>query len=275
MSRLLVAAFYAFTPLDDDQREALLSALPTQASHGAVLGSVLVAKEGVNGTISGPEKGVEGLLEHLHQQLMLGEQHFERLEVKRSWAERSVFRRFKARRKKEIVTMGVSGIDPNKIVGTYVEARDWNELISDPEILLLDTRNKYEVEIGSFAGAVNPGTDSFREFPDYVKKQLDPGKHKKVAMFCTGGIRCEKASSLMLLEGFETVYHLKGGILAYLEKVPQAKLKAIDENELHNSSSIQDENTLSRGLDPVISNKKAHTAENEKELTSTKSRTID
>ena len=152
MSRLLVAAFYAFTPLDDDQREALLNALPPLACEGDVLGSVLVAKEGVNGTITGPEQGVEALLEHLQQQLTLGEQHFERLEVKRSWAERSVFRRFKARHKKEIVTMGVAGVDPRANVGTYVDPERWNALVEDPDTLVIDTRNHYETAIGSFDG---------------------------------------------------------------------------------------------------------------------------
>ena len=225
MSRLLVAAFYAFTPLDDDQREALLSALPTQARQGAVLGSVLVAKEGVNGTISGPEQGVEGLLEHLQQQLKLGEQHFERLEVKRSWAERSVFRRFKARRKKEIVTMGVAGVDPRTNVGTYVDPEHWNALVDDPDTLVIDTRNHYETAIGSFDGAIDPGTNSFRDFPHWAETTLRPlvdeTAPKRIAMFCTGGIRCEKASSYLQHQGFGEVHHLRGGILKYLEQVPE------------------------------------------------------
>ena len=150
---------------------------------------------------------------------------FAGLEVKESHVDENPFYRTKVKLKEEIVTMGVSGIDPNKVVGTYVEARDWNELISDPDVLLLDTRNNYEVEIGSFAGAVNPGTNSFREFPDYVKKQLNPCKHKKVAMFCTGGIRCEKSTAYLREQGFEEVYHLKGGILKYLEEVPESESK--------------------------------------------------
>ena len=225
MSRLLVAAFYAFTPLDDDQREALLSALPTQARQGAVLGSVLVAKEGVNGTISGPEQGVEALLEHLQQQLKLGEKNFERLEVKRSWAERSVFRRFKARRKKEIVTMGVAGVDPRANVGTYVDPERWNALVEDPDTLVIDTRNHYETAIGSFDGAIDPGTDSFRDFPHWAETKLRPlideTAPKRIAMFCTGGIRCEKASSYLQHQGFGEVHHLRGGILKYLEQVPE------------------------------------------------------
>ena len=225
MSRLLVAAFYAFTPLDDDQREALLSALPTQARQGAVLGSVLVAKEGINGTISGPEQGVEALLEHLQQQLKLGEKNFERLEVKRSWAERSVFRRFKARRKKEIVTMGVAGVDPRANVGTYVDPEHWNALVDDPDTLVIDTRNHYETAIGSFDGAIDPSTDSFRDFPHWAETTLRPlvdeTAPKRIAMFCTGGIRCEKASSYLQHQGFGEVHHLRGGILKYLEQVPE------------------------------------------------------
>jgi len=135
------------------------------------------------------------------------------------------FYRTKVKLRKEIVTMGVQDIDPNEIVGTYVEAEDWNELISRPDVLLLDTRNKYEVEIGTFDGAVNPETDSFREFPEYVARHLDPGKHKNVAMFCTGGIRCEKSTAYLRQQGFDEVYHLKGGILKYLEHVPESESK--------------------------------------------------
>ena len=225
MSRLLVAAFYAFTPLDDDQREALLNALPPLACEGDVLGSVLVAKEGVNGTISGPETGVESLLAHLQRQLTLGQHHFERLAVKRSWAERSVFRRFKARRKKEIVTMGVEGVDPRINVGTYVDPEDWNALVDDPDTLVIDTRNHYETAIGSFDGAIDPGTDSFRDFPQWAESELRPLVNgtapKRIAMFCTGGIRCEKASSYLQHQGFGEVHHLRGGILKYLEQVPE------------------------------------------------------
>jgi UPF0176 protein len=123
--------------------------------------------------------------------------------------------------KKEIVTLGLSDIDPNDRVGTYVSPEEWNALICDPDITVIDTRNDYEVSIGTFRGAQNPRTASFRQFPDYVRKHLDPSKHKKIAMFCTGGIRCEKASSFMLAQGFQEVYHLKGGILKYLEEVPE------------------------------------------------------
>jgi UPF0176 protein len=142
------------------------------------------------------------------------------LEHKESYTDSSPFQRMKVKLKKEIVTLGLPEIDPNQIVGNYVEAKDWNQLISDPEVFVIDTRNEYEVDIGTFKGAIDPQTDSFREFPEYIDRNFDPAKHKKVAMFCTGGIRCEKASSLMLSKGFQEVYHLKGGILKYLEEVP-------------------------------------------------------
>ncbi|MEC7080392.1 MAG: rhodanese-related sulfurtransferase [Pseudomonadota bacterium] len=215
---VVVAALYRFArfPEFETYRRPLLDCLLA----AEVRGTLLLAAEGINGTIAGSRAGIDRVLGFLQQ-----DSRFTSLEVKESYVDENPFYRTKVKLKKEIVTMGVAGIDPNKIVGTYVEARDWNALISDPEVLLLDTRNKYEVEIGSFAGAVNPGTDSFREFPDYVKKQLDPGKHKKVAMFCTGGIRCEKSTAYLREQGFEEVYHLKGGILKYLEEVPEPESK--------------------------------------------------
>ena len=226
-SRLLVAAFYAFTPLDDKRREALLSTLPSLAREGSVLGSVLVAHEGVNGTISGPEHCVDVLLDHLRTSLDLGDDHYARLEVKRSWAEKPVFRRFKARRKKEIVTIGVASVDPSASVGTYVEPEHWNALMDDPDTLVIDTRNSYETAIGSFEGAIDPSTESFRDFPQWAESTLRPlieeKGSKRIAMFCTGGIRCEKASSYLQQQGFGEVHHLLGGILKYLEQVPEAE----------------------------------------------------
>lgn len=215
---VVVAALYRFArfPEFETYRQPLQDCLLA----AEVRGTLLLAAEGINGTIAGPRAGIDRVLGFLQQ-----DSRFAGLEVKESYVDENPFYRTKVKLKKEIVTMGVAGIDPNKIVGTYVEARDWNALIADPEVLLLDTRNKYEVEIGSFAGAVNPGTDSFREFPDYVKKQIDPGKHKKVAMFCTGGIRCEKSTAYLREQGFEEVYHLKGGILKYLEEVPESESK--------------------------------------------------
>ena len=226
-SRLLVAAFYAFTPLDEEHRETFLSSLPTLARESSVLGSVLVAHEGVNGTISGPEPGVEAVLNHLRASLVLGNDHYARLEVKRSWADKPVFRRFKARRKKEIVTIGVNSVDPSASVGTYVDPDDWNALVDDPDTLVIDTRNSYETAIGTFEGAIDPGTESFRDFPQWAKTTLRPlmeqKSSKRIAMFCTGGIRCEKASSYLQQQGFGEVHHLRGGILKYLEQVPEAE----------------------------------------------------
>ena len=226
-SRLLVAAFYAFTPLNDKRRETLLTSLPSLAREGDVLGSVLVALEGVNGTISGPEPGVNAVLDHLRASLDLGNDHYARLEVKRSWADKPVFRRFKARRKKEIVTIGVASVDPHASVGTYVEPGDWNALVDDPNTLVIDTRNSYETAIGSFDGAIDPGTESFRDFPQWAETTLRPlmedNGNKRIAMFCTGGIRCEKASSYLQQQGFGEVHHLRGGILKYLEQVPEAE----------------------------------------------------
>ena len=224
-AELLVAAFYAFTPLSEAMRSQLLAGLPNLASSGGVRGSVLVALEGVNGTISGPEQGVEAVLEHLHQQLCLGDDHYARLEVKRSWCSQQAFRRFKARGKREIVTMGRPEVSPANSVGTYVEPEQWNALIDDPETLVIDTRNRYEVSIGTFTGAVDPGTDTFREFPDWAERELRPlieqQGPKRIAMFCTGGIRCEKASSYLQQQGFGEIHHLRGGILKYLEEIPE------------------------------------------------------
>lgn len=225
-SRFQVAAFYAFTPLEPHTLELLLEELPVLAAQGHVLGSVLLAPEGVNGTISGPEEGVGSLLQRLRCHLDLGEAHFERFQVKYSCCDRQAFRRFKARRKKEIVTLGVPSVDPRARVGTYVSPSDWNAVVDDPDTLLIDTRNRYEVAIGSFEGAVDPGTDSFREFPEWVEKELRPLVERRaparIAMFCTGGIRCEKASSFLMQKGFPEIHHLQGGILSYLEQIPES-----------------------------------------------------
>ena len=225
MNRQMVAAFYAFTPLNDERRESILAELPPLARQGDVLGSVLVADEGVNGTISGPAQGVDALLSRLRERLALGAQPFERLEVKRSWSEGPVFRRFRARRKKEIVTMGVAGANPRASVGIYVDPEDWNGMVDDPDTLVIDTRNSYETAIGSFEGALDPGTESFRDFPAWAERTLRPliaqQQPERIAMFCTGGIRCEKASSYLQQNGFGPVHHLRGGILKYLEQVSE------------------------------------------------------
>ncbi len=171
--------------------------------------------KGINGTIAGSRAGIDQVLGYLRSDPRLAD-----LEHKESRDDQMPFYRMKVKLKKEIVTMGIAGVDPNLRVGTYVRPCDWNDLVNDPEVLLIDTRNDYECDIGSFRGAVDPRTASFRDFPAFVRANLDPGVHKKVAMFCTGGIRCEKASAFMLNEGFAEVYHLQGGILKYLEEVP-------------------------------------------------------
>jgi UPF0176 protein len=215
---VVVAALYRFARFPDFEafRQPLLEAMLA----AEVRGTLLLAAEGINGTIAGSRLGIDKVLDFLQQ-----DERFAGLEVKESYVDDNPFYRTKVKLKKEIVTMGVQDIDPNEIVGTYVDAEDWNELISRPDVLLLDTRNKYEVEIGTFDGAVNPETDSFREFPEYVARHLDPGNHKKVAMFCTGGIRCEKSTAYLRQQGFDEVYHLKGGILKYLEHVPESESK--------------------------------------------------
>ena len=215
---VVVAALYRFARFPDFEafRQPLFEAMLA----AEVRGTLLLAAEGINGTIAGSRLGIDKVLDFLQQ-----DERFAGLEVKESSVDDNPFYRTKVKLKKEIVTMGVKDIDPNEIVGTYVDAEDWNELISRPDVLLLDTRNKYEVEIGTFDGAVNPETDSFREFPEYVARHLDPGNHKKVAMFCTGGIRCEKSTAYLRQQGFDEVYHLKGGILKYLELVPESESK--------------------------------------------------
>ena len=210
----IVCALYKFVTLENytDMRQPLLDVM---LQHD-IKGTLLLANEGINGTVSGPRSGIDQLLAYLNTDPRINP-----VSTKESIHDNAPFYRTKVKLKKEIVTMGVEGIDPNRVVGTYVKPQDWNALIADPDVLLIDTRNDYEYEIGTFKGAIDPHTDSFREFPQYVRENLDPQKQKKVAMFCTGGIRCEKASAFMLQEGFEEVYHLQGGILKYLEEVPR------------------------------------------------------
>lgn len=209
----VVATFYKFVKFPDfAQKQAPLLAY-CQAQ--GIRGTILLAAEGINGTIAGSRQAIDSVLSFLRSDPRLID-----LEHKESQADSPPFDRLKVRLKKEIVTLGLPEIDPSDRVGTYVSPQEWNALISDPEVTLIDTRNNYEVSIGTFKGAQNPQTTSFRQFPDYVRTHLDPSKHKKVAMFCTGGIRCEKATSLMMAQGFQEVYHLQGGILKYLEEVP-------------------------------------------------------
>jgi len=210
----ICAAMYKFVEIND--YEALREPLYQAMLNNDVKGTLLLAREGINGTICGTREGIDKVLAHLKS-----DPRFADLEHKESPSDTQAFYRTKVKLKKEIVTMGVDWVDPKNIVGTYVEAKDWNQLIQDPEVLLIDTRNEYEYAVGTFAGAVNPKTESFREFPQYVKEHLDPQQHKKVAMFCTGGIRCEKSTAYLKEQGFEEVYHLKGGILKYLEEVPE------------------------------------------------------
>lgn len=212
---VVVAALYHFAKFPEFQtfrqplRELMLA--------NDVRGTLLLAREGINGTIAGSRQGIDSVIRYIRQ-----DARFAGIEVKESYADHNPFYRTKVKLKKEIVTMGVEDIDPNQLVGTYVDAEDWNAIIADPEVTLIDTRNRYEYQIGTFKGAVNPETDTFREFPEFVEKNLDPEKHRKVAMFCTGGIRCEKSTAFLKQQGFENVYHLKGGILKYLEEVPKS-----------------------------------------------------
>lgn len=210
-----VAALYKFTPLSNIV--SLRPALKALMDEYGVVGSLLIADEGINGTVAAKADKLDAFLKKLQAIDEIGT-----LEIKYSNASTQPFKKTKVRLKKEIVRLKQDHVDPTKQVGTYVEGEAWNKIINDPDTIVIDTRNDYEVAMGTFKGAVDPNTKEFHEFPDFVKN-LDPSKHQKVAMFCTGGIRCEKASSYMLSEGFEEVYHLKGGILKYLEDMPEEK----------------------------------------------------
>lgn len=214
MTEYLVAALYKFARLDnfEEMKAPLLEA----CLKADINGTLLLAREGINGTVAGSPQGIADVLAYLRSDPRLAD-----LEHKESYAHDKPFYRMKVRLKKEIVTMGIAGIDPNDAVGTYVTPQDWNALISDPDVVLVDTRNDYEVEIGTFKGALDPVTETFREFPAWVRQNKDLLNKPKVAMFCTGGIRCEKSTAFMLQEGYAEVYHLQGGILKYLEEIPQ------------------------------------------------------
>lgn len=213
MSQIVVAALYKFVALPDYQelREPLIA----ECQEAGIKGTLLLAAEGINGTVAGTREGIDRVLNYLK-----ADERLKDLSHKESFDDTMPFYRMKVKLKKEIVTMGVEGIDPRQVVGTYVAPKDWNALISDPDVVVVDTRNDYEYELGSFENALNPNTKSFREFPQYVADNMDPKRQKKVAMFCTGGIRCEKSTAYMKEQGFEEVYHLHGGILQYLEDVP-------------------------------------------------------
>jgi len=214
MSQVVISALYHFVILDNfkELRQPLLDLM----LENDIKGTLLLAHEGINGTVAGSQQSIDILLNWLKSDTRLAD-----LRHKSSYDENMPFYRTRVKLKKEIVTMGVEGIDPNHVVGTYVKPEDWNALISDPDVTLVDTRNAYETAIGTFKNAMAPDTETFREFPEYVKQNLNPNKHKKVAMFCTGGIRCEKSTAYLKEQGFEEVYHLHGGILKYLEIVPE------------------------------------------------------
>ena len=209
-----VCALYHFTRFDDP--DAMRAPLLQVCRDNAITGSLLLAHEGINGTVAGLKAGIDALLTYLRTLPGCAD-----LEWKLSTAQVRPFPRMKVKLKKEIVTMGVPDVDPRAKVGHYVQPDEWNELIRSPDVAVIDTRNDYEVAIGTFEGAVDPETASFREFPDWWEKNKDRFHNKRIAMFCTGGIRCEKSTNYLLSQGVEDVYHLKGGILKYLEDVPE------------------------------------------------------
>lgn len=215
---IVVCAMYKFVTLDNHQD--IKPKLFKVMDDNHIKGTLLLANEGINGTVAGSREAIDSLLNWLKSDERLTD-----ISYKESFTEVMPFNRTKVKLKKEIVTMGIEGIDPKQVVGTYVEPKDWNALISDPDVVLVDTRNDYEFQVGTFENAINPNTETFREFPQYVQDNMSPAKHKKVAMFCTGGIRCEKSTAYMKEQGYEEVYHLKGGILKYLEDVPKDETK--------------------------------------------------
>jgi len=210
----VVAALYQFAPLDD--LPALQTQLQNAAAEARTMGSLLIAAEGINGTIAGSRAGIDHMLKTIR-----AVPGFAKLTHKESPAYSPPFRRMRVRIKREIVTMGMPAVDPLEDVGTYVPPRDWNALISQPDVITIDTRNDYEVDVGRFRGAIDPKTTSFRQLPAWLRANIDPDKYTKVAMYCTGGIRCEKSTNFMKSLGFNEVYHLQGGILQYLEDVPE------------------------------------------------------
>jgi UPF0176 protein len=216
MAPLLVAAFYQFTVLDN--HAALQAPIEACCEANDVRGIILLASEGINSTIAGPRAGVMAVLDFLR-----ADPRFADLAWKESSASTQPFRKMRVRLKQEIVTMGVPGIDPCQLVGTYVKPEDWNALISDSTTIVIDTRNDYEVDIGTFSGAINPDIKSFTELPAWLNEQLDFESQPRVAMFCTGGIRCEKSTALLKQAGITEVYHLEGGILKYLERIPESE----------------------------------------------------
>jgi UPF0176 protein len=235
-----VAAFYQFAPLPDFR--ALREPLCAMAADLALKGSVLLAQEGINGTLAGNVEAIDAMIGELQNGALFAGR-LDNLELKFSQAAEMPFGRLKVRLKREIVTFGDPATDPTRQAGIYVDAAEWNELIATPDTLLIDTRNAFEVAMGSFAGAVDPQIRSFGQFREFVTRELDPQRHRRIAMFCTGGIRCEKASSYLKSRGFEQVYHLRGGILKYLEDV------APEQSRWHGECFVFDERVaLGHGL---------------------------
>lgn len=218
MSEIVIRAFYKFVRLPDfeEVREKILKVANEQGTKG----TILLAEEGINGTVAGARESMDELFKAIQSDARL-----KPLPYKESISEDQPFYRMKVRLKKEIVTMGVPHIDPNQTVGTYIKGEEWNQLIADPDTVVIDTRNDYEVAIGSFENAINPNTQSFREFPQWVEDNKETLEGKKIAMFCTGGIRCEKSTAFMKEKGYQDVFHLDGGILQYLEDIPKDKSK--------------------------------------------------
>jgi UPF0176 protein len=223
-----IAALYQFAPFDDPAALRVLL-LDLCRTHG-ICGTILIASEGVNGTIAGSGDAIAVVIAHIRALPGCND-----LDIKYSTAAEQPFQRLKVRLKKEIVTLKVAGIDPSRDVGTYVEPAAWNAVVDDAGTVVIDTRNGFEVGYGSFVGAIDPGTHSFGEFPDWWRKHADQFAGKRVAMFCTGGIRCEKSTAFLRAEGVEDVVHLKGGILNYLEKIPK------DQSRWHGSCFVFDE----------------------------------
>ncbi|WP_439924318.1 oxygen-dependent tRNA uridine(34) hydroxylase TrhO [Nitrobacter sp. JJSN] len=217
---LKVAALYQFASLPDFRE--LREPLRAFCAGRSVKGTILLAEEGINGTVAGAAEAIDAVVTELQTGLLFSGR-LDNLELKFSQASVMPFARLKVRLKKEIVTLGDPATDPTRAVGIYVEPKNWNDLIAAPDTLLIDTRNAFEVAMGSFEGAVDPQLARFGEFKDFVTQKLDPDRHRRIAMFCTGGIRCEKASSYLLSRGFKEVYHLKGGILKYLEGIPESE----------------------------------------------------
>lgn len=238
IEKYVVCALYKFVRLPNYQQ--LQAPLRELMIENQVRGTLLLALEGINGTISGSRAAIDITVDWLRSK-----PEFSGLDCKESFVEQLPFKRTRVKLKKEIVTMGVEGIDPIRSAGTYVDAEYWNQLIADPDVLVVDTRNDYECKVGRFPGSVNPGTETFREFPEYVANNLDPAKNRKVAMYCTGGIRCEKSTAYLKEQGFEEVYHLKGGILKYLESVPAGEQKWEGECFV-----FDDRVTVTPGLEP-------------------------